>query len=134
MINCGPPIETQKTGNRHVAVKKLQNAYYVTQDMDRAVAFYRDALGLKLSFQDGARWAQMKAGDVNFSLASPEEGAEGAAGAVVIFEVDDIDASRTALETGGGTVVGTRDMGDHGRALTFRDPDGNLVQLFQRAG
>jgi hypothetical protein len=27
----------------------------------------------------------------------------------------------------------TRDMGAHGRSLTFRDPDGNLVQLFQRA-
>jgi predicted enzyme related to lactoylglutathione lyase len=117
-----------------VAVKKLQNAYYVTQDMDRAVAFYRDVLGLKLSFQDGAKWAQMKAGDVNFSLASPEEAAEGAAGAVVIFEVDDLDASKAALEAGGGTVLDTRDMGSHGRALTFRDPDGNLVQLFQRAG
>jgi predicted enzyme related to lactoylglutathione lyase len=117
-----------------MAVKKLQNAYYVTSDMDRAVAFYRDALGLKLSFQDGAKWAQLKAGDVNFSLASPEEAAAGATGAVVIFEVDDIDAAATALEAGGGTVLSRRDMGDHGRALTFHDPDGNLVQLFQRAG
>jgi predicted enzyme related to lactoylglutathione lyase len=117
-----------------MAVKKLQNAYYVTRDMDRAVAFYRDVLGLKLSFQDGSKWAQMKAGDVNFSLASLEEAAEGAQGATVIFEVDDIDAAVAALEAGGGAVLGHRDMGDHGRALTFRDPDGNLVQLFQRAG
>lgn len=116
-----------------MAVKKLQNAYYVTRDMDRAVAFYRDVLGLSLSFQDGGKWAQMKAGDVNFSLASPEEAAEGAEGATVIFEVDDIEAAKAALEHGGGTVLGLRDMGDHGRALTFRDPDGNLVQLFQRA-
>ena len=116
-----------------MAVRKLQNAYYVTRDMDRAVAFYRDALGLSLSFQDGARWTQMKAGDVNFSLASPDEAADGATGAVVIFEVDDLDASAAAIEAGGGSVLATRDMGDHGRALTFRDPDGNLVQLFQRA-
>ena len=61
-----------------MAVKKLQNAYYITRDMDRAVAFYRDALGLSLTFQDGAKWAQMKAGDVNFSLSSPDEGAHGA--------------------------------------------------------
>lgn len=117
-----------------MAVKKLQNAYYVTRDMERAVTFYRDVLGLSLSFQDGANWAQMKAGDVNFSLASPAEAAEGATGAVVIFEVDDIEASKTALAAGGGVVLDQRDMGDHGRALTFRDPDGNLVQLFQRAG
>jgi predicted enzyme related to lactoylglutathione lyase len=117
-----------------MAVRKLQNAYYVTSDMDRAVAFYRDVLGLELSFQDGDRWAQLKAGDVNFSLASPEEAADGATGAVVIFEVDDIDEAEAALTAGGGTVLGARDMGGHGRALTFRDPDGNLVQLFQRAG
>lgn len=116
-----------------MAVKKLQNAYYITRDMPRAVAFYRDVLGLTLAFQDGEKWTQMKAGDVNFALASPEEGADGAVGAVVIFEVDDLDASKTALEDAGGTVLALRDMGDHGRALTFRDPDGNLVQLFQRA-
>jgi predicted enzyme related to lactoylglutathione lyase len=116
-----------------MAVKKLQNAYYVTQDMDRAVAFYRDALGLAIKFQDGAKWAQFDAGGVNFSISSPEESAGGAAGAVIIFEVDDIDASRTALEGAGAAVLDARDMGAHGRSLTFKDPDGNLVQLFQRA-
>ena len=117
-----------------MAVKKLQNAYYITGDMDRAVAFYRDTLGLALTFQDGDKWAQMKAGDVNFSLSSPDEGAEGATGAVVIFEVDDIAASRDRIAAGGAEIVDQRDMGDHGKALTFRGPDGNLVQLFQRAG
>jgi len=112
---------------------KLQNAYYVTGDMDRAVAFYRDALGLRMKFQDGANWAQFDAGGVNFSLSSPAEAAEGASGAVVIFEVEDIDAITQRLAAAGAAVVSTRDMGSHGRAATFRDPDGNLVQLFQRA-
>lgn len=116
-----------------MAVKKLQNAYYVTGDMERAVAFYRDALGLAVKFQDGAKWAQFDAGGVNFSLSSPEEAVVGARGAVIIFEVDDLDAARGRLEGAGGAVLDTRDMGAHGRSLTFRDPDGNLVQLFQRA-
>lgn len=117
-----------------MAVKKLQNAYYITRDMDRAVAFYRDALGLAVTFQDGEKWAQMKAGDVNFSLSSPDEGAAGATGAVIIFEVDDITASRDQLAAAGVEIIDERDMGDHGKALTFRDPDLNLVQLFERAG
>jgi catechol 2,3-dioxygenase-like lactoylglutathione lyase family enzyme len=116
-----------------MTIKKLQNAYYVTRNMDRAVAFYRDTLGLRVKFQDGARWAQFDAGGVNFSLSSPEEAAQGAAGAVIIFEVEDLDAARAGLEQAGAPVLDTRDMGAHGRSLTFRDPDGNLVQLFQRA-
>jgi predicted enzyme related to lactoylglutathione lyase len=118
-----------------MSIKKLQNAYYVIGDMDRAVAFYRDALGLGLKFQDGGRWAQFDAGGVNFSLSAPEEAAQGAAGgATVIFEVDDLEATRDRLAAHGATVLETRDMGAHGRSLTFRDPDGNVVQLFQRAG
>ncbi|MGH2588778.1 MAG: VOC family protein [Dehalococcoidia bacterium] len=116
-----------------MAIKKLQNAYYVTEDMDRAVSFYRDTLGLALKFQDGARWAQFDAGGTNFSLSAPEEAAQGAQGAVVIFEVDDLDTVQGRLAERGASVLDTRDMGAHGRSLTFRDPDGNLVQLFQRA-
>jgi len=116
-----------------MAVKKLQNAYYVTAEMDRAVAFYRDVLGLPLKFQDGERWAQFDAGGVNFSLSAPDEAATGARGAVVIFEVDDLDAARDRLVDARASVLETRDMGTHGRLLTFQDPDGNLVQLFQRA-
>jgi predicted enzyme related to lactoylglutathione lyase len=117
-----------------MTVEKLQNAYYVTADMDRAVAFYRDTLGLDLAFHDGARWTQFKAGGVNFALSSAEEAPDGAVGATVVFEVPDIAAAAAAIGESDGEVLGERDMGDHGKTLTFRDPDGNLVQLYQRAG
>ena len=116
-----------------MTVEKLQNTYYVTSDMERSVGFYRDALGLDMVFQDGEKWTQFKAGGVNFAMASKEEAPKGALGATVVFEVDDIEAVSGALEAAGGEILGTRDMGDHGKALSFRDPDGNLVQLYQRA-
>src|SRR3712207_9581340 len=113
-----------------MAVKKLQNAYYVTGDMDRAVAFYRDALGLGLKFQDGALWAQFDAGGVNFSLSSPEEPAAGASGAAGIFEVDDLAAARVRLAEHGAAAQDGRDMGGHGRSRTLRVPHGHLGQFF----
>ncbi|MBO21916.1 MAG: glyoxalase [Rhodospirillaceae bacterium] len=115
-----------------MTVEKLQNAYYVTGDMDRAIAFYRETLGLDLMFQDGGKWAQLKAGGVNFALSSADEAPDGAVGATVVFEVPDA-AAAAAIAAAGGEVLGERDMGDHGKTLTFRDPDGNLVQLFERA-
>lgn len=115
-----------------MAVKKLQNAYYVTRNMDRAVAFYTETLGLPMKFQDGENWAQFDAGGVNFSLSSPDEGGPVDAGAVVIFEVDDISVFAQRLTQAGAEIVAQRDMGGHGQSLSFRDPDGHLVQLFQR--
>jgi len=127
MVKCLPTASE----DRHVAVTRLQNAYYLTRDMDRAVAFWRDALGLELRFQDGAKWAQLRLGDSNIALSSPEEGAPQAVGATLVLETDDLAGARKAVEAGGGTVIDERKMGS-GTAITFRDPDGNVVQLFQR--
>jgi predicted enzyme related to lactoylglutathione lyase len=114
-------------------ITRIQNAYYVAEGMDEAVAFYRDALGLKLKFQDGARWAQFDAGGGNFSLGSAEEAPQGASGATVVFGVTEMEAMAEKIAGAGGEVLARRDMGSHGRTLTFRDPAGNLVQLFERA-
>ena len=92
-----------------MTMKRLQNAYVVTQDMERAVAFYKDAMGLPVKFQDGTKWAQFDAGGTNFSLSSPEEAAEGAMGAVLIFEVDSIADASITIERNGGEVLGSRD-------------------------
>jgi len=115
-------------------LKRIQNVYYVTDDMNETVAFYRDVLGLKMKFQDGERWAQLDAGGANFSLSSKEEAAKGAKGAVVVFEVTGMDELATQIAAAGGEILGTRDMGSHGRTLTFLDPVGNVAQLFERAG
>lgn len=114
-------------------VTRIQNAYYVATAMDDMVAFYRDALGLKLKFQDAERWAQFDVNGANFSLSSPGEAPDVTAGGVVVFEVTDLDATGEAITTAGAEILGRRDMGSHGRALTFRDPAGNVVQLFERA-
>lgn len=112
---------------------KLQNVYCVVQDMDRAEAFYRSVLDADLKFRDGDRWTQFAAGGASVSLSSPEEAADGLKGFAPVFEVADIDAVAARLEAAGGTVLDRRDMGDHGRTLTFLDSEGNIAQLFQRA-
>ena len=114
-------------------VTRIQNAYYVARNMSETVAFYRDALGLKPKFQDGERWAQFDAGGANFSLSSTDEAPMDAAGGVVVFEVTELEAMADRITAAGGEVLGRRDMGSHGRTLTFRDPGGNVLQLFERA-
>lgn len=111
---------------------KLQNVYCVVQDMDRAEAFYRSVFDADLKFRDGDKWTQFNAGGAYVSLSSAEEAAAGVAGFAPVFEVADIDAHAEKIEAAGGAVLDRRDMGDHGRTLTFRDSEGNVAQLFQR--
>lgn len=116
-----------------MAVTRLQNLHVVAQDVPALAAFWQEALGLTLRFADGERWVQLQAGEDAFAVASVEEGAPGQRGAVPVFEVDDLASHAAAIEAHGGSLLEERDMGDHGRVLTFRDPQGNVAQLFLRS-
>jgi predicted enzyme related to lactoylglutathione lyase len=116
-----------------MAVKRIQNSVYAVKDVDRARAFYEGTFGLGIKFQDGTKWAQFGVAGANFSLASPEEAPSGAAGGVVVFEVDDLAPVREAAARLGGSVLDERDMGAHGYVVTIRDSEGNIVQAFQKA-
>ena len=111
---------------------KIQNIFYVVGDMERATHFYAHALGLDEKFKDEERWAQFSAGRTNFALSSKDEAPPGAAGAVVVFEVDNLEDAKSQIESAGGRCGDVRDMGAHGRTLPFHDTEGNLCQLFQR--
>jgi predicted enzyme related to lactoylglutathione lyase len=117
-----------------VKLEKLRQVFVVAKDLERAVRFWKDTLGLELAFRDGDRWVQFKAGDVSFALASAEEGQGAPAGMPVpVFEVADLDAALAELRAAGAEVGALRDMGAHGRTAAALDPTGARFVLFQRA-
>ncbi len=114
---------------------RLDHVYYWTSDMDRAVAFYRDVLGLRLIRQDGPSWAEFDTGTVRLALHGAVQGRPvEAGGATAVFRVDDLDAARAALEIKGVEFVerGTEVEG-FARFASFLDPDGNRVQIIEYA-
>jgi predicted enzyme related to lactoylglutathione lyase len=114
-------------------IQCLQNVFFASRAPGKLGAFYESALGLQQKFRDGERWIQYAAGGSNVALASLEEAAPVTSGLVLVFEVDDFDGLQERIKASGGEVVGVRDMGSHGRVLSLRDPEGNVVQLFKRA-
>jgi predicted enzyme related to lactoylglutathione lyase len=118
-----------------MSLGRIDHVYYWTQDMDRAVKFYREVLGLELLRRDGSNWAMFDAGPVRLALHGAIEGRPiETGGATAVFAVDDLDASRAALEERGvefeehvGEVEG------YARFATLRDPDGNRVQIIEYA-
>lgn len=65
-------------------------------DLDRAVAFYRDALGLPLLFTAPPSLAFFDCGGVRLMLSPPSPGHDHP-GSVIYFAVDDIQATHAAL-------------------------------------
>ena len=117
-----------------MAVKKFSSAYYVVNNMDQAVNFYQDILGLDVKFRDGDRWTQFDVNGVGVALADPSEGpVPSGGGATVVLEVEDLGEMREKLTQNGVTVNETVDMGGHGKYFTAVDPAGNIVQIFARS-
>jgi catechol 2,3-dioxygenase-like lactoylglutathione lyase family enzyme len=102
--------------------------------MDRSVAFYTDVLGLRLVRQDGESWAQFDVAGRVFALHGASEGHPiVAGGATAVFEVPDLDRAMASLTARGVTFDHEGDVQGYARFASFRDPDGNTLQLIEYA-
>jgi predicted enzyme related to lactoylglutathione lyase len=117
-----------------MAVEKVKYTYLIVDDMNAAVAFYRDALGLRLKFQDGQRWSEFDAGNgTTIALSSTQESGLGVEGPVIVFQAENAEDLANSLVEKGANIVMRRDMGKHGRLVAVRDPFRNTFQIFEKA-
>ncbi len=101
-----------------------------TRDSQRAVAWYRDVLGLRESaFSEG----EVETQNLTLSFWKPEEQGEpfvpnenGLA-----LRVADVEAAVEEVRAGGGVVMGIEDSGVCHMGFV-KDPDGNVVILHRR--
>lgn len=109
----------------------VSTVWVPAEDIERAAAFYRDKLGLEVVDHDGD-WAEVTAGDLTIGLnASEPEGAGGSGGPVIAFRPDDdIDAAVSGLRERGVEIAGEVSEHPWGRIATFKDSEGNDLQLY----
>ena len=104
------------------------------ENLDAAITYYRDKLGIKFLFQAPPQMAFFQAGTVRLLVGVPEPGQTARRGSLVYFSVPDIRAVyNTLIERG-------VDMGAEPHVVhrtptyelwlcEFRDPDGNQLAL-----
>jgi predicted enzyme related to lactoylglutathione lyase len=118
-------------------LKQLTLLWFDVSDLHKSVHFYREMVRLKLLFLDEeAGWASFDTGAVGVELGltvRPLGGTPGrGGGGCPVFEVEDIQQTREALESRGvkfdGGIVGEAGTRRH---CTFHDPDGNALQISQ---
>jgi predicted enzyme related to lactoylglutathione lyase len=106
---------------------------YPVADFGRAIAFYRDVVGLGEATIFNTDWAEFDLGNATFALEGsaaalgiPPGSASGAA-----FEVNDYDAAVERLREHGAGVFNEFD-GPTCRAAFVRDPEGNAFIIHAR--
>ena len=115
---------------------RIVHVEIVAADHERAGAFYAEAFGWRVTaapVPDGYLLAET----------GPGEGIDGAIisdryqqqPTIAWIEVDDIDATRNAVQAAGGTTAGdVQELPGVGRLCYVRDTEGVLIGLRQAAG
>lgn len=101
------------------------------EDMGRALAFYRDTLGLSVSMED-SDWCEFDAGGRTIGLNARESTHAGAGGGAVISfspEGSIEDEVERISARGGASIEGDISEYPWGRILPFEDSEGNDLQL-----
>jgi len=112
------------------------NATVFVSNMDAAVRFYSEVLGLTLSQRYGDDWATVDAGKgltIGLHPASPKYPAPGTKGGVMLgLEIDEpIETAVARLRERGVAVKDSIVSGDGGKFAHFEDPDGNEMYLWE---
>ncbi|MFI1649256.1 VOC family protein [Streptomyces avidinii] len=130
----------------------LSQCFIAVDDHDKALAFYRDVLGLEVRNDvgfEGMRWVTVASptqpdveivlepplADPNASPADRQAMAELLAKGMlrgVIFSTDDVDATFERIRAAGGEVLQEPVDQPYGvRDCAFRDPAGNMLRFNQ---
>ncbi len=99
-------------------------------DVARSLSFYRDTLSLD-ELHSGDNWAELDANGLHIGLNANERPGAGG-GAVIAFQPQDsLDEAVEQLRGEGVQVAGEISEHAWGRVATFKDPDGNDLQLYE---
>ena len=116
---------------------------YIVEDVQAAVAFYRDVLQFEVVMRPGPGFAMLQRGPLRLLLNEP--GGGGGAGQTLTdgstpapggwnriqLVVDDLDSALGAVFGAGARIRGDVIEGRGGRQALVVDPSGNLVELFE---
>jgi catechol 2,3-dioxygenase-like lactoylglutathione lyase family enzyme len=106
---------------------------YAVSDINAARHFYEDVLGLRLTHQAGGEWFEYDVGDTTFAISTADaEHPAPVRGAVLAFEVSDLDAEVARLQKLGAVLRRGITETPVCRFAIVLDPDGSEVIIHKR--
>ncbi|WP_223670779.1 VOC family protein [Kangiella shandongensis] len=115
---------------------ELGQVAITVSNIQSALSFYRDALGLEFLFAPSDNLAFLQSGDTRIMLTKPQGAGEVGKNSILYFYASDIEARYKDIVSKGAS--GEREpelaaqMPDHELWIGFiKDPDGNLIGLME---
>jgi len=110
------------------------NVTLMVADMDRAVRFYTEGLGLELGYRAGNEWAQVSGQGLTIGLHPagghfPQQAQDGRIS--IGFQVQKLDEAITQLRQRGVEINAEIRDGGVDRIVNFADPDGTPLYLIE---
>ena len=114
-----------------MAINNIAFTMYPVSDMERARAFYRDALGLQQTDVAADFWTEFDVAGGTFGIGNFEQVGKPGTAQSLALEIADLDGYRATLAERGVEATEPHEL-THCRISVVRDPDGNQVWLHQR--
>jgi catechol 2,3-dioxygenase-like lactoylglutathione lyase family enzyme len=116
---------------------------YIVNDVDEAIAFYRDRLGFTEVMHPAPTFAMLNKDELRLAVSAP--GGPGGGGQAMpdgtapepggwnrfMLEVDDLEHTVEALRAAGARFRNDIVIGQGGNQILLEDPSGNPIELFQ---
>ena len=113
-------------------------SWIVVTDLDQAIRFFTEVVGLKLLHRaDDYGWAELVGheggSELGIALASKETQVKPGQNAIMTFTVADLLAAKDEMAKKGVKLIGAvQEVPGHVKLQFFQDQDGNLFQLVQQ--
>ncbi|MCF7799397.1 VOC family protein [Candidatus Babeliales bacterium] len=118
-------------------IRKIELAWIVVSDLNKAKSFYTDILGLDIyESSEEYGWLEVKGNSGGAALGIAKGDGHGPVGvgqnAVVTLTVDNFDETIEELKSKGVKFIGdVIEIPDHAKMIFFVDADGNNFQLVE---
>ena len=115
-------------------LSRIGQIFVNAKDLDRAIAFYRDTLGMQFLFQAPPAMAFFDCGGIRIMLGMPERPDLDHPASVIYYKVDDIEKTYETLNERDVIFITkphlVASMGDYDLWLAdFKDSEGNILAL-----
>lgn len=113
-------------------IRRIYATWIYVSDLEKSRKFYENKIGLRFKLKDND-WIEFDLGETSFAILQRpvEKGKVIPQKTRIMFEADNIISHKKQLQEAGVKLIGDIRNDTYGKLLTFEDPDGHWLELYE---